>query len=164
MNISEVRQQLASLLSKAGNLIFTADDDYGKQLVMGQILKGKVLRSYDNGRYLMDFKGEQKVVDSSVPLKTGELIHGRVVGLGDKVELKKLVTQDDHLTAQNVESLPSRGLLNNRWETLLLQGMQKFNVKFNSQERDIVISQMKKADFPQAILMNAMVLSFSKNF
>jgi len=159
MNIGEVSQQLASLLNKASSMFLAANDDFGRQLSMGQILKGKVLRSYEGGRYLLDFGGQQKVVDSSVPLKTGELVHGRVVGLGDKVEIKRLFTADDSAIEQQPQAAKSGGLLNGKWDSLLLEAMQKFQVRFTADQRSVIIAQMKKAQQPQSILMAAMALS-----
>jgi len=159
MNIGEVSQQLASLLNKASSMFLAANDDFGRQLSMGQILKGKVLRSYEGGRYLVEFGGQQKVVDSSVPLKTGELVHGRVVGLGDKVEIKRLFTADDSAIEQPPQAAKSGGLLNGKWDSLLLEAMQKFQVRFTAEQRSMIIAQMKKAQQPQSILMAAMALS-----
>lgn len=159
MNIAEVSQQLASMLNKASSMFLAANDDFAQQLSMGQILKGKVLRSYDGGRYLMEFGGQQKVVDSSVPLKTGELIHGRVVGLGDKVELKRLVLSDDASPEQQAQTAQPGNFLSSKWDALLLDAMQKFQVRFTAQERSAIISQMKKAQQPQLVMMSAMALS-----
>ena len=62
----------------------------GGEFSLGQIIKGRVLRHYEGGRYLMSLEGRERVVDSSVPLQTGEIIRGRVVAVGDRVELQPL--------------------------------------------------------------------------
>jgi hypothetical protein len=69
-------------------------DDFADKLQLGQIIKGRVLRHYEGGRYAVDFGGHEKVVDSAVPLHAGDLIHGRVVGLGDRVELERVRGSD----------------------------------------------------------------------
>ncbi len=71
-------------------LSFAGDGDFASKLTLGQIIKGRVLRSYEGGRYLVDFSGQQKVVDSAVPLRTDEVIVGRVVGLSERVELQRI--------------------------------------------------------------------------
>lgn len=84
---------LASLARAAGApqlLLVPGDADFAATLTLGQIIKGRVLRSYEGQRYLVDFDGQQKIVDSSVPLRTDEIIRGRVVGLGEQVQLHRL--------------------------------------------------------------------------
>ncbi len=156
MNISEVSQQLSSLLSKAGSLFLAANDDFTNQLTIGQILKGKMLRSYDGGRYAVDFNGQEKIVDSSVPLKTGELIYGRVVRLGDKVELKRLAVPGEYSQLSETQSRPQ--ILSSKWESMLLEAMQDFHVEFSAQEKTTIISMLKRVEQPQSLLMSAIAL------
>src|SRR4051812_9305217 len=73
-----------------GNLSLPGGDDFAGKLQMGQIIKGRVLRHYEGSRYGVEFNGREKVVDSGVPLQTGEILYGKVVGLGDKVELERV--------------------------------------------------------------------------
>lgn len=157
MNISEVTQQLSNFLTKASSLFLTANDNFTNQLTVGQILKGKMLRSYEGGRYLVDFDGHEKVVDSSVPLKTGELIYGRVVGLGDKVELKRLVISRDDKSSY--ETQISTDFLLSKWDMKLRDIMRDFQVKFSLQERRVVISMIKNSAHPEKILLSAIALT-----
>jgi len=95
MSISGVSGGLTSTLqSSGGRLFLPGAAEFADKLTMGQILKGRVLRHYDNNRYLVDFGGDSRVVDSAIPLSTGELLHGRVIGLGDRVELQRVANQD----------------------------------------------------------------------
>lgn len=71
-------------------LLFQGDADFSARLTLGQIIKGRVLRSYGDQRYALDFDGQRKVVDSAVPLTNGELVHGRVIGLGERVTLQRV--------------------------------------------------------------------------
>lgn len=68
--------------------------EFAAGLNLGQIIKGKVLRQYEGDRYLVNFNGHERIVDSGVPLTTGELIHGRVIGLGERVELQRVHAAD----------------------------------------------------------------------
>lgn len=74
----------------AGTLTLPGGDDFAGKLQLGQIIKGRVLRHYAGTRYGVDFNGREKVVDSGVPLQTGEILYGKVVGIGDKVELDRV--------------------------------------------------------------------------
>lgn len=71
-------------------LLFEGGGDFAARLTLGQILKGRVLRSYDGQRYAVEFDGQRKVVDSAVPLTTGEIVRGRVIGLGERVTLQRI--------------------------------------------------------------------------
>lgn len=72
-------------------LSFQAQDELSATLTRGDILKGKVLRQYDSNRYGVDFGGKERVVDSAVPLKLGEMIQGRVLAVDEKVHLQRIV-------------------------------------------------------------------------
>lgn len=77
----------------AQSLSFAGDGDFASRLTLGQIIKGRVLRSYEGQRYLVDFGGDRRVVDSAVPLRADEVFHGRVVGLGEQVQVHKLAPE-----------------------------------------------------------------------
>jgi hypothetical protein len=160
MNISELSNQLASMLSKAGSMFLSAGDDFGKELMLGQIIKGKALRSYDGGRYLVAFGGHEKVVDSSVPLKNGETIHGRVVNVGDKVELQRVINSgENNVSAQGEIKAQTNYLLGNKWEGMLRESMLQFNAKFSAAENAMITRLMKNATNPLTIAYSAIALS-----
>jgi hypothetical protein len=95
MSISGISSGLTPALQGGGGRLFLPGAaEFADKLTIGQILKGRVLRQYDSNRYLVDFGGDSRVVDSAIPLSTGELLHGRVVGLGDRVELQRMPNQD----------------------------------------------------------------------
>jgi hypothetical protein len=105
-HVEQALQQGISRLNQG--LVFGADQDFLSTLSMGQILKGRVLRHYEGSRYGVEFGGQERVVDSAIALRTGDLIHGRVVGLDDKVHLQKLpagITRD----AGAQDLLPQQG-------------------------------------------------------
>jgi hypothetical protein len=79
-----------SLMRVDQGLVFGADRDFLSTLSMGQIIKGRVLRHYEGSRYGVEFGGQERVVDSTIALRSGELIHGRVVGLDDRVHLQRV--------------------------------------------------------------------------
>ena len=70
------------LLRLDQSLIFGADRDFLSTLTMGQIIKGRVLRHYEGSRYGVEFGGQERVVDSAIALRSGDVIHainGRTV-------------------------------------------------------------------------------------
>ena len=82
--------------------------EFADKLTVGQILKGRVLRQFDNTRYLVGFDNQERVVDSAMPLKTGELLHGRVVGLGERVELQRIYSMEHEESPPANPALPDR--------------------------------------------------------
>jgi len=152
MNINEVGAQLSNILNKSSSLFISSGDSFARELTLGQIIKGKVLRSYDNARYEVSFGGQNKTVDSAVPLKVGESINGRVIGVGEQIEIKKL-------TVSGENSKTDAGLIiSGKWESLIAQGMRDYHVKFNAQQRADIIKVMKQVDSPNRILLSAVAL------
>src|SRR5262245_11353268 len=67
-----------------------AADPFRATLRLGEVIEGKVLRSLAPGRYAVDFAGFERVVDSAIPFKTDEILYGKVVAIGDRVELQRV--------------------------------------------------------------------------
>ena len=98
MNVNGIYDLFSTATSGADrSLVLRADQEFNLALKLGQVLKGKVLRHYEGGRYSVSFGGQEKVVDSAVPLRIGDTIQGRVVAIDDKVHLQRIVdsTRDD---------------------------------------------------------------------
>src|SRR5262249_30142221 len=60
------------------------------QLALGQVVQARVLKHFEGNRYLVRILGQEQVVESAGGLRPGETLHGRVVGLGDQIELERL--------------------------------------------------------------------------
>jgi hypothetical protein len=91
MSIQSISPGLTPLSpSTSGRLYLPGAGEFADKLTVGQVIKGRVLRHYEGNRYLVGFDGHERVVDSVVPLKTDELIHGRVLAIGERVELQRI--------------------------------------------------------------------------
>lgn len=88
------------------SLILKADHEFNLTLKLGQVLKGKVLRHYEGGRYGVSFNGQERVVDSTVPLRVGDTVQGRVVAIDDQVHLQRIV--DSSLGEAAKEEAPAK--------------------------------------------------------
>lgn len=74
-------------------LIYGLDkDSWIKTITAGQILKGRVLRVYSEKKYGVDFSGQERVVDSVVPLSKGDTLIGKVIGIYEHTVSMKIVT------------------------------------------------------------------------
>ena len=123
-------------------------------LSLGQIVKARVLKHYEGGRYLVSLEGRERVVDSSVPLSTGELVRGRVVAVGDRVELQPLPPAVDEETFQ----APLQGKVDEPVDQLGATFAQ-FGLQLDEATRAVVLRSLKGAADPQATVLAAMTLA-----
>jgi hypothetical protein len=84
---------VGSALSGAGAQGGSEADSFRATLKLGEIIRGRVMRSLGEGRYAVNFQGHERVVDSAIPLRTQDILHGRVVAVGDRVELQHVRTE-----------------------------------------------------------------------
>lgn len=84
-------------------LIYGLDkDSWLKTITAGQILKGRVLRVYSEKKYGVDFAGQERVVDSVVPLSKGDVLTGKVIGVSEHtVSMKIVSTQSSDASKAN---------------------------------------------------------------
>lgn len=118
-------------------------------LSLGQIVKARVLKHYEGGRYLVSLEGRERVVDSSVPLTTGELVRGRVVAVGDRIELQPL--PEPLSSPQQPEDSPPTDPLTATFAQV--------GLKLDDGARAALARSMKGAADPQATLLAAMTLA-----
>jgi hypothetical protein len=121
------------------------------ELSLGQIVKARVLRHFEGGRYLVSLEGRERVVDSSVPLKTGELIRGKVVAVGERVELQPLPEASaSEAPAEAVPAAPA---------DRLSATFAQFGLKLDEGSRAALLRALKSAADPQAAVLAAMTLA-----
>jgi hypothetical protein len=92
MNAVATTGTLAAGLAQLGARVSLPGGPELSKVTLGQFIKARVLRQYEGGRYLVALHGQERVVDSAVPLRTGEILHGRVVAIGDRIELERVDT------------------------------------------------------------------------
>jgi len=131
----------------------------GSELSLGQIIKGRVLRHYEGGRYLMSLEGRERVVDSSVPLQTGEIIRGRVVAIGDRVELQPLAEEGAAAgTASGiVQENADAGAASPADE--LTAAFASAGLKLDEPARAALTRALRSASDPQGMILAALALA-----
>lgn len=137
----------AALFSRIGTgdtqLIYGLDkDQWLKTITAGQILKGRVLRVYTDNKYGVDFGGQERIVDSAVPLSKGDLLTGRVLGVNDHTVSMKIVS--------NVLSDPSkndRPLLAKKveYKSPVAVEADKFNVNLNQLQELAIVNAANRS-------------------
>lgn len=132
------------------------DSHANRSLQIGQVLFGKVLRVYQDKSYLVDLNGQQHVVDSTIPLRQDEVFRGKIVSLGERVVLEKIVAPDSSAIEEN--TLPSSGLLDRGLTADLNAFIQQHQNIFSTRDWNTLIRAAKKTDSPQTVLASAVYL------
>lgn len=152
----------ASALTSSNALLVNADVDFAAKLTLGQIIKGRVLRAYEGGRYLMDFYGQEKIVDSALPLRVGDVIHGRVVGLGEHVELQRVLPESTPRGAQDTGETADGGrppLLENKWQRLVAEIFGRYRGTLSTEDALILERLAARADAAADVVLSGLILS-----
>ena len=156
MNITDISHAAGQLLTPSQRgLSLDVDDQLLRGLRMGDILEGRVLRRYDSSRHLVDFGGRERVVDSAIPLKTSELIRGKVVGISDKIYLQRLVSnplEAEHAKTAINEAIPpeARAGINKVFDRYL--------EKLNDAELARLVPPYQTSGNPEHLLTSAVAL------
>lgn len=160
MNINNILQAMQQgMLRAEQRFSLTPDADFASKLTMGQVLKGKVLRHYEGSRYAVSFGGQEKVVDSAVPLRTGEILHGRVIGLGEKVQLQRVFPGDDGLQKPASSQLAQGGFNASSDEAAALKLFEQYQAKLSSIDLQVLGKLMRSVSRPDLVAVSGLILS-----
>jgi hypothetical protein len=151
----------ARALGTAQLLLFRGDADFASKLTLGQIIKGRVLRSYEGHRYLVEFYGHEKVVDSAVPLRTDEVIHGRVVGLGEQVELHRINPApadavEAHSDAPPIAATPA---FTDQSARMIASLFERYQAKLGVDEMHLLQRYAARAARPEQMALSGLILN-----
>jgi hypothetical protein len=160
MTISQVNAGFTSSTQTPLRFFMPGAKEFAGNLNLGQILKGKVLRQYDGSRYLVNFDGQERVVDSALPLRTGELLHGRVIAIGDRVEMQRVYSDDETAVAaqtNDTAGLPSFTL--NPRDAQLQTLIDRYQVRFSEADRAVLLRAARSVDDATAMAQAGVFLN-----
>jgi hypothetical protein len=119
---------------------------------LGQVLKGKVLRQYEGGRYLVNFDGRERIVDSAIPFRTGEILHGRVVAFGERVEMQRVYPEAVASQPANTDVADGGVRLpGSRQQEILDSLMSQYQVRMPEADQAVLLRAMHSAADPQSM-------------
>jgi hypothetical protein len=151
---------LAASASAGGRFFLPGANTFADTLNIGQIIQGRVLRGFDENRYLVAFSAGERVVDSAIPLTAGENLYGRVVGLGDRVELQRVFSNapaGDARSAPGPESTAAPPAGSNG--ATIFNILQRYRVELTEADRSSLTRAARAAEDPQALGLAAAMLS-----
>jgi hypothetical protein len=165
MNVSQIAGLVQGALSKGGGWSVEGDVSFTRTLTLGQILKARVLRHYEGGRYLTEINGQQKVVDSAIPLKVGEVVHGRVTALDDRVHLQR-IAQD---TLNGQQPSITRQAATSSTLAWVDQLLARYDVALTKTDRSELLRLIGRSQNPQlmalsGVIVNKLGLTLSSEF
>jgi len=147
--------------STAGKFFLSGASSFADTLSIGQIIQGRVLRGFDENRYLVAFGADERVVDSAIPLTAGEILYGRVVGLGDRVELHRLYGNSQERSSQResaaVEARPPLSPAVNG--SAIDNVLQRYRIELTDADRATLMRAGRGADDPEAMGLAGAMLS-----
>lgn len=163
MSINNVINALAVKHSSSpqnNQLVISAEQDFRNKVAVGDVLKGKVLRQYESGRYGVSFNQKEVVVDSAITLNVGEALKARVVGVNEKIHLQRVLDIADE-SRKNISSKLATNL-----ESLNSQ-LARYQLQLSTIEFSVFQQLNSKSVDPELMLLAAAVvkklgLSFSK--
>jgi len=132
---------------------------FADSLNIGQIIQGRVLREYEGNRYLVAFGTDERVVDSSVPLTPGEILQGRVVGLGDRVELQRLHLRDQGEARPPVPAAQARlSRAASDGDSAVDALLQRYQIQLSEDDRTALVRAVRNADEGEAMSLAGALL------
>ncbi len=160
MNVDNIPSALQSG-SKIGNgLFFPGGDDFASKLTIGQVIKAKILRHHEGSRYVADFNGQQKIIDSANPLQPGELIEARVRSLGKQVEIQRInvVVGEANSSLNDIGNLKDIGSSLFAGQEKVLQSIRGF---FAERQSSVTLKEIQiiREFLARGISLNTILLS-----
>lgn len=129
-----------------------------KNLQLGQTLFGKVLRVYQDGSYLVDLNGREHVVDSALPLRQDEVFRGKIVGLGERVVLEKMVGTEAAAVSPNEAPTVQIDGLNKNLPNDIKAFINQHQSLFGAATWNALIRAANQTKQPQIVLSAAVYL------
>jgi hypothetical protein len=147
----------------SGRFFLPGASAFADTLNIGQIIQGRVLRGFEDSRYLVAFGNDERVVESATPLTTGDILHGRVVGIGDRVELQRIYAASQEKALQRAATAPEGPPRAERTTsadgTALEEILQRYQITLSDSDRTALLRAMRAADDSEAMSLAGAMLS-----
>jgi hypothetical protein len=142
---------LGGLASTGARFFLSGAAAFADTLSIGQIIEGRVLRGFEDNRYLVAFGKNERVVDSSTPLTTGEILYGRVVGLGDRVEVQRVYASPERKSVPHDPDIGDTRATRSADATTIDALLQRYQVELSDSERAALLRAARGATDPEGM-------------
>jgi len=160
-NIGSGASSLPGTIS-SGRFFLAGASEFADTLNIGQIIQGRVLRGFDGNRYLVAFGDDERVVESGTPFTTGEILYGRVVGIGDRVELQRIYPGSTEKALQRSNTAPETPREERAPSadgSALEDLLQRYRLTLSDADRTALLRAMRGADDSEAMSLAGAMLS-----
>lgn len=161
MNITGIQNLINTITGNQSQSMFlTPSQSLREGLQVGKVVSGTVNSKLSGNKYLVQFAKDSLVLESMVPLKANEIIHGRVIGVGERVELQRVIQEKAVSDKQNIK-------LHN-WQILYEYGkeglrsievLQNYRVTLSLDEQLALVNVIKSSKEVDSIVLSAIVLN-----
>lgn len=141
------------------SLILPADTEFASTLTLGQVIKGRVLRQVDTHRYAVAFGSQEKVVDSTIPLRSGELIHGKVTALDDYVHLRRIYPNESQAVQRSADAINGLAQHAHADKEVLTELLQQYRAALYPDEQNLLQRLSVSLPNPKLLAMSGLVLN-----
>lgn len=162
MNIDHLTNLVqASVKGLSNNFLIPGKDAFTENLKIGQVVKGEVNQALGEGRYLVNFKGIEKVIESTLPFSKGDILYGRVIGVGDNVELERVRSLNDKSAQpEQFEKIAAAEQgFTNKHDRLIGELFAKYQATLPKSEQATLFNQVKLAGNANLMALAGLVIN-----
>lgn len=142
--------------STSQTLSISAESSLRDNARLGDIIQARVLRNYDGGRYAVSIGGKEQVVDSAIPLTTGELLYGRVIGVNsNKIILQKIHDQNQ-VNLPNTNAASFDALTGD--EKLIDNVFSNYLATISVSDKSVLVEAIKNSSSPTQTIISGLIL------
>jgi hypothetical protein len=88
--VSPLSVNAAAITAATDRLLLQREADLAKLFEVGQVLQLRVLSKLGPQRFSVFLAGGNRVMESSLPLQAGDVLHGRVAELGEQIVIERM--------------------------------------------------------------------------
>jgi Flagellar hook-length control protein FliK len=162
MNIEHLTNLVqTSVRGLSTNFLIPGRDEFTAGLKQGQVIKGEINQQLGEGRYLVNFNGTEKIIQSPVAFDKNDIIYGRVVGVGENVELQRVRSLDEQSSSpRQLEQLTQAGQnYSNNYERLIGELFARYQGELSKTNQSSLTNQVRLAENPNLMALAGLIVN-----
>lgn len=147
------------LVSGRQTIYVPEKDHWLASVTVGQILKGRIMRSYGEDRYGVYIAGQERVVDSAVPLSVGDVLYGRVVGVSERSVSMHIVRNETTQSAVALEQPSQKKMGDPSADPTISALVEQAKVKLDPSAMTMLSKVANDFDSPEMVIKIGLYLA-----